>query len=296
MSPDGTSSILWILPSAGSCSTKASNPFLLLDYPMKRLLPLLFASLITLTACQSSAPAGERLSVAATAIPHAEILEVVKPILAKQGVTLEVRVFSDYIQPNDQVAQKLIDVNYFQTQPYLDAYNRDRGTKLVTIVGVHVEPFGAYSRKYKTLADVPVGADVVIPNDPSNNSRALILLHKAGAITLKDPTNALATLRDITANPKQWKFRELDSAMLPRVLDQVDLALINTNYALDAGLDPTKDALAIEGRDSPYVNFLVGREDNRDDPRVKKLAAALTSPEVKAFIDTKYRGAVLPAF
>lgn len=263
---------------------------------MKRLLPLLLACLVTLAACQPSAPAGVRLSVAATAIPHAEILEIVKPLLAKQGLTLDVRVFSDYVQPNDQVAQKRIDVNYFQTQPYLDAYNRDRGTNLVTIVGVHVEPFGAYSRKYKSLADVPVGADVVIPNDPSNNSRALILLHKAGAITLKDPTNALATLRDITANPKQWKFRELDSAMLPRVLDQVDLALINTNYALDAGLDPTKDALAIEGSDSPYVNFLVGRADNRDDPRVKKLAAALTSPEVKAFIASKYKGAVLPAF
>ena len=263
---------------------------------MKRLLPLLLACLVTLAACQPSAPAGVRLSVAATAIPHAEILEIVKPLLAKQGLTLDVRVFSDYVQPNDQVAQKRIDVNYFQTQPYLDAYNRDRGTNLVTIVGVHVEPFGAYSRKYKSLADVPVGADVVIPNDPSNNSRALILLHKAGVITLKDPTNALATLRDITANPKQWKFRELDSAMLPRVLDQVDLALINTNYALDAGLDPTKDALAIEGSDSPYVNFLVGRADNRDDPRVKKLAAALTSPEVKAFIASKYKGAVLPAF
>ena len=263
---------------------------------MKRLLPLLLACLVTLAACQPSAPAGVRLSVAATAIPHAEILEIVKPLLAKQGLTLDVRVFSDYVQPNDQVAQKRIDVNYFQTQPYLDAYNRDRGTNLVTIVGVHVEPFGAYSRKYKSLADVPVGADVVIPNDPSNNSRALILLHKAGAITLKDPTNALATLRDITANPKQWKFRELDSAMLPRVLDQVDLALINTNDALDAGLDPTKDALAIEGSDSPYVNFLVGRADNRDDPRVKKLAAALTSPEVKAFIASKYKGAVLPAF
>lgn len=263
---------------------------------MKRLLPLLLACLVMLVACQPSAPAGDRLSVAATAIPHAEILEIVKPLLAKQGLTLDVRVFSDYVQPNDQVAQKRIDVNYFQTQPYLDAYNRDRRTNLVTIVGVHVEPFGAYSRKYKSLAEVPVGADVVIPNDPSNNSRALILLHKAGAITLKDPTNALATLRDITANPKQWKFRELDSAMLPRVLDQVDLALINTNYALDAGLDPTKDALAIEGSDSPYVNFLVGRADNRDDPRVKKLAAALTSPEVKAFIASKYKGAVLPAF
>jgi D-methionine transport system substrate-binding protein len=261
---------------------------------MKRL--LLPALAVMLAACQASAPAGDTLTVAATAIPHAEILEIVKPILAKQGVDLQVRVFSDYVQPNDQVAQKLIDVNYFETQPYLEAYNRDRHTTLVTIIGVHVEPFGAYSQKYKSLADVPAGADVVIPNDPSNNSRALILLHRAGAITLKDPTNALSTLRDITANPKQWKFRELDSAMLPRVLNQVDLALINTNYALDAGLDPTKDALAIEGRDSPYVNFLVGRPDNRDDPRVKKLAAALTGPEVKAFIEKKYRGAVLPAF
>jgi D-methionine transport system substrate-binding protein len=229
-------------------------------------------------------------------VPHAEILEVVKPMLAKEGVTLNVRIFNDYVQPNDQVVQKLIDVNYFQTEPYLDAYNRDRRSNLVTLVGVHIEPFGAYSRKYRSLADVPAGADVVLPNDPSNNSRALILLDKAGVIKLKDPKNPLSTLRDITANPKQWKFRELDAAMLPRVLDQVDLALINTNYALDAGLDPVKDALVIEGADSPYVNFLVGRPDNRDDPRVKKLAAALTSSEVKAFIAQKYKGAVLPAF
>ena len=161
---------------------------------------------------------------------------------------------------------------------------------------MHIEPFGAYSRRVKTLAELPDGADVVIPNDPSNNSRALILLHQAGVIQLKDPGNALATQRDITANPKHLKFRELDSAMLPRVLDQVDLALINTNYALDAGLNPTEDALAIERKDSPYVNFLVARADNKDDARVQKLAAALHSPEVKKFIEDKYKGAVLPAF
>ena len=260
-------------------------------------IPLVLAAL--LAGCGGSAPAGgdgAALSVAATAVPHAEILEVVKPILAKEGVTLQVRVFNDYVQPNDQVAQKQIDVNYFQTEPYLQAYNSGRGTGLVTVVGVHIEPFGAYSRRYKALADLPAGADVAIPNDPSNNSRALILLHKAGVITLADPANALATQRDITANPKGLKFRELDSAMLPRVLDQVDLALINTNYALDAGLNPTRDALAIESSDSPYVNFLVARPDNRDDPRVQKLARALTSPEVKAFIEGKYQGAVLPAF
>ncbi len=259
--------------------------------------PLLAAAaVLALAACGKPATDESRLVVAATAVPHAEILEVVKPILQKQGVTLDVRVFNDYVQPNDQLVQKQVDANYFQTEPYLDAYNRDRKTRLVTVVGVHIEPFGAYSRRIKSLAELPAGADVVIPNDPSNNSRALILLDKAGVIKLKDPSNALSTQRDIVDNPKQLKFRELDSAMLPRVLDQVDLALINTNYALDAGLDPTRDALAIESKDSPYVNFLVARADNRDDARVQKLAKALTGPEVKAFIEHKYKGAVLPAF
>ncbi|KAF1687240.1 methionine ABC transporter substrate-binding protein [Pseudoxanthomonas broegbernensis] len=263
-------------------------------------LPILFTLAAALAGCGGSGAAadarGDTLSVAATAVPHAEILEVVKPILEQEGVTLQVRVFNDYVQPNDQVAQKHIDVNYFQTRPYLDAYNRGRGTGLVAVAGVHIEPFGAYSRRYASLDALPAGADVVIPNDPSNNSRALILLHKAGVIALKDPADAMASQRDIIANPKGLKFRELDSAMLPRVLGQVDLALINTNYALDAGLDPTRDALTIESADSPYVNFLVARADNRDDPRVQALARALTGPQVKAFIQSRYKGAVLPAF
>ena len=264
---------------------------------MKKWLLPVFLLVLTLAGCKGAGQTDQNtLTIAATAVPHAEILDVVKPLLAKQGVTLQVKVFNDYVQPNDQVAQGLIDVNYFQTEPYLDAYNRDRGTKLETFIGVHIEPFGAYSRRYPSLEALPTGADVVIPNDPSNNSRALILLHKAGVIQLKDPSNELSTLRDIVANPKQLKFRELDSAMLPRVLDQVDLALINTNYALDAGLQPTRDALAIEDAHSPYVNFLVGLPKLREDPRVKKLEAALTSPEVKAFIQKKYQGAVLPAF
>ncbi|ADV26168.1 NLPA lipoprotein [Pseudoxanthomonas suwonensis 11-1] len=262
------------------------------------LLPVLIAASTVLAGCGggSGSTGNDTLSVAATAVPHAEILEVARPILEKEGVRLQVRVFNDYVQPNDQVAQKHIDVNYFQTEPYLDAYNKGRGTSLVTVTGVHIEPFGAYSRRHASLEALPAGADVAIPNDPSNNSRALILLHTAGVITLADPSNALATQRDITANPKGLKFRELDSAMLPRILDQVDLALINTNYALDAGLDPTRDALAIEGSDSPYVNFLVARPDNKGDPRVQALASALTSPEVREFIERKYKGAVLPAF
>src|SRR5690606_26537820 len=161
------------------------------------------------------------LSVAATAVPHAEILGVVKPILEKEGVRLQVRVFNDYVQPNDQVAQKHIDVNYFQTEPYLDAYNKGRGTDLVTVAGVHIEPFGAYSRRHASLEALPAGADVALPDDPSDDARALILLHTAGVITLADPSNPLPTQRDITANPKGLKFRELDSAMLPRILDPV---------------------------------------------------------------------------
>jgi D-methionine transport system substrate-binding protein len=268
------------------------------DCPMKKLMVLLAAAML-LAGCSSSGSGdanSQTLIVAATAVPHAEILKEVKPILAKEGVNLQIKVFADYVQPNLQVDEKNIDVNYFQTKPYLDAFNRERKTNLVIITGVHIEPFGAYSHKFKSIDQLPDGATVAIPNDPSNNSRALLLLAKHGLITLKDPNDELATLKDITANPKNLKFKELEAAMLPRTLDEVDLALINTNYALAAGLNPTKDALLLESKDSPYVNYLVGRPDNKDDPRVQKLAKALTSPEVKSFIEQKYHGAVLPAF
>ncbi|MCP1485160.1 D-methionine-binding lipoprotein MetQ [Pseudomonas fluorescens] len=238
----------------------------------------------------------ETLTVAATPVPHAEILEFVKPALAKEGVDLKVKVFTDYIQPNVQVAEKRLDANFFQHQPYLDEFNKAKGTSLVAVTGVHLEPLGAYSSKLKDLKDLPSGANVVIPNDATNGGRALLLLAKAGVITLKDPTNILSTVKDIAQNPKDLKIRELEAATIPRVLTQVDLALINTNYALEAKLDPSKDALVIEGNDSPYVNILVSRADNKDSDAMKKLAAALHSPEVKQFITEKYKGAVLPAF
>ncbi|KHA71755.1 D-methionine-binding lipoprotein MetQ [Pseudomonas fluorescens] len=238
----------------------------------------------------------ETLTVAATPVPHAEILEFVKPALAKEGVDLKVKVFTDYIQPNVQVAEKRLDANFFQHQPYLDEFNKAKGTSLVAVTGVHLEPLGAYSSKLKDLKDLPSGANVVIPNDATNGGRALLLLAKAGVITLKDPTNILSTVKDIATNPKDLKIRELEAATIPRVLTQVDLALINTNYALEAKLDPSKDALVIEGNDSPYVNILVSRADNKDSDAMQKLAAALHSPEVKKFITEKYKGAVLPAF
>jgi D-methionine transport system substrate-binding protein len=253
----------------------------------------LIAAVAALAAFSAQA---ESLSVAATAVPHAEILEFVKPALAAEGVELNVKVFTDYVQPNVQVAEKRLDANFFQHQPYLDEFNKSRGTELSSVAGVHVEPFGAYSSQHKSLVDLPQGANVVIPNDATNGGRALLLLQKAGVITLKPEAGILATPKDIAENPKAIKVRELEAATLPRVLTQVDLALINTNYALEAKLNPTQDALIIEGSDSPYVNILVARPDNKDSAAMQKLAKALNSAEVKAFIAEKYQGAVVPAF
>ena len=249
------------------------------------------AASATLAGCSADKKA---LSVAATAVPHAEILKFVQPGLASNGMALEIKIFNDYVQPNLQVDQKFLDANYFQTLPYLESFNKEHDTKLVPVVGVHVEPFGGYSRKVTKIADLPHGALIALPNDPTNTGRALILLHKNGLITLKDPRNIGATQKDIIANPKGFVFKELESPSLPRVLGEVDLALINTNYALDAKLNPQKDALIIEGPDSPYTNYLVARSDNKDDPRLKALAAALTSEKVAAFIRQTYHGAVIP--
>ncbi|HCV78087.1 MULTISPECIES: MetQ/NlpA family ABC transporter substrate-binding protein [Pseudomonas] len=249
-----------------------------------------------LLAASLTAHAAETLSVAATPVPHAEILEFVKPQLAKEGVDLQIKVFTDYVQPNLQVAQKRLDANFFQHQPYLDEFNKSRGTDLVTVAQVHVEPFGIYSQKIKKLDEVREGAVVAIPSDATNGGRALLLLEKAGLIKLKDSANILATPKDIAENPKKLKFKELEAATLPRVLNQVDLALINTNYALEAKLNPTQDALLLEGKESPYANILVARPDNKDSDAVQKLAKALNTPAVKQFIEEKYKGAVVPAF
>lgn len=243
-----------------------------------------------------SVQAADKLSVAATAVPHAEILEFIKPDLAEQGVELDIKVFTDYVQPNVQVAQGRMDANFFQHQPYLESFNEGRGTELVSVVGVHVEPFGAYSRKIDSLDELKEGATVAIPNDPTNGGRALLLLQRAGLITLKDESTITATPRDIASNPRDLEFYELEAATLPRVLDQVELAMINTNYALEAGLNPTEDALILEGSDSPYVNILVSRPENRNSEAMQALADALTSEKVHEFILEEYDGAVVPAF
>lgn len=254
----------------------------------------LFAALAAFAAF--SVQAAETLTVAATAVPHAELLEFVKPQLAKGGVDLEIKVFTDYVQPNVQVAEKRLDANFFQHQPYLDEFNKSRGTQLVSVAGIHVEPFGAYSHKIADLDDLPNGANVVIPNDATNGGRALLLLAKAGIITLKPEAGITATPRDIADNPKRIRIRELEAATLPRVLNQVDLALINTNYALEAGLNPTADALFIEGEDSPYANLVATTAAKKDDARVQKLVKALQTDEVREFIKSQYKGSIVPAF
>lgn len=257
---------------------------------------LLLASSLTLLQPAAS-QAADRLTIAATPVPHAELLEFVKPALAKQGVDLQVKVFTDYVQPAVQVNEKRLDGNFFLHQPYLDEFKKGHKNDIeVPVAKIHVEPFAGYSLKYKKVADLPEGATVAIPNDPSNSGRALLLLERQGLLKLKDPGNISATRKDIVSNPKNLKIRELEAATLPRVLNQVDLALINTNYALEAKLNPVKDSLFIEDGKSPYANLLVAREDNKDSPAIKKLAAALTSPEVKKFIEEKYKGAVVPAF
>lgn len=247
-----------------------------------------------------SLPAGaaQVLKVAASAIPHAQILEFIKPQLRAKGIDLQVKVFTDYIQPNLQVEERQLDANFFQHQPYLDAFNKEHGTHIIAVPNsaVHVEPFGAYSHRIKQVAQLKDGARIAVPNDPSNSARSLLLLQKQGLIKLKDPSNIFATAHDIVWNPKHLQIRELEAATLPRVLDDVDVALINTNYALAAGLDPRKDALFIEGSDSPYANLVAARPDNVNSPAIRELVAALRSPEARKYVVDTYHGAVVTTF
>jgi D-methionine transport system substrate-binding protein len=236
------------------------------------------------------------IKVGATPVPHAQILNVVKPLLEKEGITLEIVEFTDYVQPNLKLAEKELDANYFQHIPYLEDFSKEHNLDLTYIAKVHIEPMGIYSQKIKNLSELKEGATIAIPNDATNGGRALLLLQSAGVIKLKPDAGIKATVNDIAENPKKIKISELEAATLPRVLSDVDAAVINTNYALEAGLIPTKDALFIESANSPYVNVLVVRKGDESRPELKKLAEALNSPEVKKFIEETYKGAVVPAF
>ena len=237
------------------------------------------------------------LKVGATAVPHAEILEVVKPLLEKEGINLEIVEFNDYVQPNLALNDKELDANFFQHEPYLKNFMEEhKEVKLKSALGVHIEPMGVYSKKVKDLKDLKDGAAIAIPNDPTNGGRALLLLQKAGLLKLKDGVNEKATVQDVTENPHNFKFQEVEAAQVPRTLDDVDAAVINTNYAMQVNLVPTKDALIMEDNTSPYVNILAVRDGDEQRPEIQALVKALQSKEVKDFINEKYKGAVVPAF
>ena len=236
------------------------------------------------------------LKVGATPVPHAEILNLIKPDLAAVGIDLKVIEFTDYVQPNLALAEGELDGNYFQHIPYLETFCEDHRLDLTYITKVHIEPMGGYSQKLKDIGQLKKGARIAIPNDPVNGGRALLLLERQGLIKLDPGAGITATIFDITANPNNIQFSELEAAQLPRVLPDVDLAVINTNYALEAGLVPMTDALFIEDSESPYVNILAVRKADIEREDLAKLSEALLSDKVRDYILEQYEGAVVPAF
>ncbi len=245
-----------------------------------------------------AAPAEQQavtVKIGATPVPHVEILEFAKPILSEQGVNLEIITFTDYVQPNLALDKGELDANFFQHFPYLESFSADHGLNLKAVAKVHIEPMGFYSAKVKSIDEVAEGAVVAIPNDPTNGGRALVLLEKTGLIRLAEGAGIKATVQDIAENPKKITVRALDAAQLPRVLADVAGAVINTNFALEAGLNPSKDAIVIEDKESPYSNILVVKAERANEEALVKLAEVLVSPEVKSFIEEKYQGAVVPA-
>ena len=258
---------------------------------MKRLL----LSLAMVLALAAPSFAAEDIVVGVTPFPHKDIMLVVKPLLAKEGYNLVIKEFTDYVQPNMALASKQLFANFFQHEPYLDNMNKEKKLDLVSIGKVHIEPLGVYSKKIKKLADIKNGNSISVPNDPTNEARALRLLEANGVITIKP--GALVTVADITKNPLGLKFHELDAAQLPRTLDDVTASVINTNFAGEAGLVPARDALVMEGSESPYANIVVVRNEDKDSPKAKALMKAVQSPEVKAYIQKSLveRG-IVPVF
>lgn len=235
------------------------------------------------------------VKVGATPVPHAELLNFVKPQLAKEGVDLQVVEFTDYVKPNLSLSDKELDANFFQHIPYLEKFAKERNLKLMVLDKIHIEPMGVYSRKIKDLKELPEGAKVGIPNDPTNGGRSLVLLEKAGLLKLKAGAGISATPKDIAENPKKLQVIEVEAAALPRALDDTTISVINSNFAMEAKLNPVKDSLFIE-KDSPYANIIAVRAGDEKRPELQKLAKALKTPEVKKFIEDKYKGAVVPAF
>lgn len=236
------------------------------------------------------------LKVGATPVPHSELLALVADDLLAQGIELQVVEFTDYVKPNLALNDGELDANFFQHQPYLDGFNAEHQTQVVSAGNVHVEPLALYSEKVDAAEALPEGAVIAIPSDAVNGGRALILLETNGLITLSEESGLDATELDIVENPKNLKFKAIEAAQLPRILRDVDAAVINGNFAIEAGLNPVADGLLVEGAESPYANILAVREGEEGNAALQALVAALQSEEVKAFIDSTYEGSVVVAF
>ncbi|MGZ7442066.1 MetQ/NlpA family ABC transporter substrate-binding protein [Paenibacillus sp. TH7-28] len=236
------------------------------------------------------------LKVATLIPPMTEILELIKPQLKEEGIDLELVVLSDNVQPNDALANKEVDANFFQHVPYMEQYNESKNAHLAAVQPVYHAVYGAYSKKYKSMEELPDGATIAIANDPSNIARSLMMLDKAGIIKLKEGAGLEATQADIVENSHHYKFEEVDLLMLARMLDDVDLVLMTPAYASPLGLTPKKDALLTETVDSAFAITLVAREDNKDSEPIQKLAKAISSPEVKQYLEQNYGEIALPAF
>lgn len=237
------------------------------------------------------------LTVAASPTPHAEILQQVVEPLKEEGIDLVIKEYTDYILPNTAVEEGEVDANYFQHTPYMNTFNVEHETHLVSVAEIHFEPLGLYAGKTASLEDLPDGAVIAIPNDSTNEGRALMLLEAQGLITLKEDAGLECTPNDIAENPKDLDFKELEAAMVPQVIDEVDFAIINSNYAIQASLDPTKDALVSENADdAKYPNIICVKEGNENNEAILKLVEALKSDAVRTFIEDNYNGAVVPMF
>ena len=269
---------------------------------MKMLLAVVLTGAFVVSAlagCGKSTSADDKvIKVAASATPHAEILEQAKPLLEAKGYDLQVTVFDDYVQPNEVVESGDFDANYFQHIPYLESFNEEKGTHLVNAGGIHYEPFGIYPGTQASLDELADGDSIAVPNDTTNEARALLLLQDNGIITLKEGAGLTATKNDIVENPYNVDIVELEAAQVPRVKDEVAFMVLNGNYALEAGFSVAKDAIAYEKADSEaaktYVNVIAVKEGNENSDKIKALVEVLTSQEIKDYINNTYDGAVIP--
>ncbi|OLS03067.1 MetQ/NlpA family ABC transporter substrate-binding protein [Tissierella creatinophila] len=266
---------------------------------MKKIFKVLLISVLSLsifTACSKDSGSTTKLVIGASPDPHAKILELVKDDLKKEGIELEIQEFTDYVIPNKALAQKDLDANFFQHEPYLIDFAKKENLDLVSLGSTHVEPMALYSDNMKNIDDLKDGAEIAIPNDTVNGARALILLEVNGLIKVDKKAGLNATERDVIENPKNLKFTALEAALLPQALKDVDAAVINGNYAIEAGLNPVKDGIIVEGAESPYANIVAVRKGEEGEEKFKKLLKVLQSEKVKKFIEEEFDGAFVPAF